>query len=136
MKEFIPYLVNGFVEWCVDNNNKAHIVLNGADTDPAFSDLQRHVSQGHIVLNITPSAVKYFSITDEGISLECRIEGRVRHFQLPLTRLVGLQCFSIKANRVTHTVPLNVRPENLVNPQPEPEPPKPKKTRSHLSVVK
>lgn len=136
MKEFVPYLVNAFIEWCADNNNKSLVILNGADTDPTFSDLQHHVSQGLIVLNITPSAVKYFSITDEGISFECRIEGRVRLFQLPLTRLVGLQCFSNKENCVTHSVPLNIRPENLVNPQPEPEPPKPKKTRSHLSVVK
>lgn len=134
MSDFVPYLVNAFVDWCCDNNNKTFVVLLAEEDDPQFKGLENHIVDGALVLNISPVAVKYFTINDDGISFECRIDGRVRHFSLALHRILCLQCFDPRLNRVLYSLPLSIKPGQRYDP--DPDPPKPKKNKGHLKVVK
>ena len=62
-----PYLLRAIYEWLVDNNCTPHIIVFARADNVSVP--QQHVDkEGQIILNVSPTAVKDFFITNEGIS--------------------------------------------------------------------
>lgn len=69
-----PYLVRALYEWIVDNDCTPHILVNaefaGVKVPPGYA------SDGQIVLNVSPSAVRHLHMDNEAVSFEGRFGGR------------------------------------------------------------
>ena len=68
-----PYLVRALYEWIVDNDCTPHLLVN---TDhPGVQVPDGFASDGQIVLNVTPSAVRQLEMDNQAISFEGRFGG-------------------------------------------------------------
>lgn len=68
-----PYLVRALYEWIVDNDCTPHMLVNAEY--PAVQVPQGFASDGQIVLNISPSAVRNLHMDNEAVSFEGRFSG-------------------------------------------------------------
>ena len=73
-----PYLVRALYEWIVDNDCTPHMLVNAEF--PAVQVPQGFASDGQIVLNISPSAVRNLHMDNDAVSFEGRFSG-VAHLQ-------------------------------------------------------
>ncbi|MSR13092.1 MAG: ClpXP protease specificity-enhancing factor [Gammaproteobacteria bacterium] len=77
-----PYFLRAVYEWIIDNNCTPHALVDtslGSCTVP-----QQFVKDGVIVLNISPSAVRDFSITSEYVSFGARFSGVAQEVFVPV----------------------------------------------------
>lgn len=65
-----PYLLRALYEWIVDNQCTPHLLVNSdypqVRVPPGFA------SDGQIVLNVSPSAVRYLEMDNQAVSFEGR----------------------------------------------------------------
>lgn len=88
MKSSRPYLVRALYEWIVDNNCTPHILVNaeyaGVRVPPGFAQ------DGQIVLNVSPSAVRYLQMDNEAVSFEGRFGGVAHSLYVPIPALMAI----------------------------------------------
>lgn len=76
-----PYLVRALYEWIVDNDCTPHILVNaefaGVKVPPGYA------SDGQIVLNVSPSAVRHLHMDNEAVSFEGRFGGVAQSLYIP-----------------------------------------------------
>ncbi|TKA91230.1 hypothetical protein FAZ79_01455 [Guyparkeria sp. SB14A] len=77
-----PYLVPAFYDWILDQGHVPHLVVN-ADAPEVMVPTQ-FVEDGHIQLNISPSAVRDFHMDRVGISFEARFGGQPERVFVPM----------------------------------------------------
>jgi len=83
-----PYLVRSLYEWIVDNDCTPHMLVN-ADY-PAVQVPQGFASDGQIVLNISPSAVRNLHMDNEAVSFEGRFSGVAHTLYVPVAAILGI----------------------------------------------
>ncbi|MGY2290468.1 ClpXP protease specificity-enhancing factor [Pseudomonas sp. SDO528_S397] len=83
-----PYLLRAFYEWIVDNDCTPHMVVNSEF--PAVQVPQGFASDGQIVLNISPSAVRNLQMKNEAVSFEGRFGGVPHSLFVPLGAVLGI----------------------------------------------
>lgn len=83
-----PYLLRAFYEWIVDNDCTPHMVVNSEF--PAVQVPQGFASDGQIVLNISPSAVRNLQMKNEAVSFEGRFGGVPHSLFVPLGAILGI----------------------------------------------
>ncbi|SFC20592.1 stringent starvation protein B [Pseudomonas citronellolis] len=76
-----PYLVRALYEWIVDNGCTPHILVNaeypGVRVPPGYA------SDGQIVLNVSPTAVRHLQMDNEAVSFEGRFGGVAQSLYIP-----------------------------------------------------
>ncbi|MDF3934383.1 ClpXP protease specificity-enhancing factor [Pseudomonas citronellolis] len=76
-----PYLVRALYEWIVDNGCTPHILVNaefpGVRVPPGYA------SDGQIVLNVSPTAVRHLQMDNEAVSFEGRFGGVAQNLYIP-----------------------------------------------------
>jgi len=76
-----PYLVRALYEWIVDNGCTPHILVNaeypGVKVPPGYA------SDGQIVLNVSPTAVRHLQMDNEAVSFEGRFGGVAQSLYIP-----------------------------------------------------
>ncbi|MFI9654187.1 ClpXP protease specificity-enhancing factor [Guyparkeria sp. GHLCS8-2] len=77
-----PYLVPAFYDWILDQGHTPHLVVD-ADAEEVMVPTQ-FVEDGHIQLNISPSAVRDFHMDRAGISFEARFGGQPERVFVPM----------------------------------------------------
>jgi len=77
-----PYLVPAFYDWILDQGHTPHLVVD-ADAEEVMVPTQ-FVEDGHIQLNISPSAVRDFHMDRVGISFEARFGGQPERVFVPM----------------------------------------------------
>lgn len=77
-----PYLVPAFYDWILDQGHAPHLVVD-ADAEEVMVPTQ-FVEDGHIQLNISPSAVRDFHMDRVGISFEARFGGQPERVFVPM----------------------------------------------------
>jgi len=77
-----PYLVPAFYDWIVDQGHVPHLVVN-ADAEGVMVPAT-FVEDGHIQLNVGPSAVRDFHMDRSGISFEARFAGKPERIYVPM----------------------------------------------------
>lgn len=113
-----PYIVRALYEWIVDNDFTPHIVVDAFA--PGTSVPQQHVNaDGHIVLNISPSAVAALDLSKSAVTFSARFGGVPTDIYVPAHAILGIYARENGQGQM-------FEPE----PSPDPDPskaPKPKK---------
>lgn len=83
-----PYLVRALYEWIVDNDCTPHLLVNvdypGVQVPAGFA------SDGQIVLNVAPSAVRHLQMDNEAISFEGRFGGVAHSLNVPSAAVMAI----------------------------------------------
>ncbi len=83
-----PYLLRALNEWILDNNLTPHIVVDASGEDVIVP--RQYVEADKIVLNISPSAVTGFNISNEFISFSARFSGKAMEIFVPVSSVLAL----------------------------------------------
>lgn len=84
-----PYLVRALYEWIVDNEVTPHILVDAHY--PETHVPQQHVNKdGHIILNISPSALRDFYMGPDSIAFNARFGGVPFDLFIPYGAVLGI----------------------------------------------
>lgn len=125
-----PYLIRAFYDWIVDNNLTPYIAVNAAY--PGTQVPVEHVKQGHIVLNISPTATRGLLLENDRVVFSARFSGRTE--QIFVSPHAILEIFAKENGRG-----IVFAMEEGVPPPPEPTPagtPGAIKSKPSLKLVK
>ncbi|WP_394234619.1 ClpXP protease specificity-enhancing factor [Pseudomonas anguilliseptica] len=88
MKSSRPYLVRALYEWIVDNDCTPHLLVNaefaGVQVPAGFA------SDGQIVLNVSPTAVRHLHMDNEAVSFEGRFAGVPQSLYIPVAAVLAI----------------------------------------------
>ena len=134
-----PYLVRALYEWIVDNDCTPHMLVNAEY--PAVQVPQGFASDGQIVLNISPNAVRSLHMDNDAVSFEGRFSGVAHSLFVPVGAILGIYARENGQGMVFELEPPLMDSDELddegVEPDDDgpPEPPRPS-GRPSLKVVK
>ncbi|WP_296254095.1 ClpXP protease specificity-enhancing factor [Pseudomonas sp. UBA4194] len=83
-----PYLVRALYEWIVDNDCTPHMLVNAEY--PSVQVPQGFASDGQIVLNISPSAVRNLHMDNDAVSFDGRFGGVSHTLFVPSGAILGI----------------------------------------------
>ncbi|WP_459207919.1 ClpXP protease specificity-enhancing factor [Pseudomonas sp. MLB6B] len=83
-----PYLVKALYEWIVDNDCTPHMLVNAEYPQVQVPD--GFASDGQIVLNISPSAVRSLHMDNQAVSFEGRFGGVPHSLYVPTGAILGI----------------------------------------------
>ncbi len=132
-----PYLVRALYEWIVDNDCTPHLLVNaefaGVQVPPGFA------SDGQIVLNVSPGAVRHLHMDNEAVSFEGRFGGVAHSLYVPAAAVLAIYARENGQGMVFDLEPPVPDEEEDEGPgdqgPPDGEPPRPS-GRPSLKVVK
>lgn len=132
-----PYLIRALYEWIVDNDCTPHFLV---DADyPQVKVPAGFASDGQIVLNASPSAVRHLHMDNQAVSFEGRFGGVPHSLYLPIGAILAIYARENGQGMVFEAEPLRDEQvhaqDNESALEPEPEPPRPA-GRPSLKVVK
>lgn len=83
-----PYLVRALYEWIVDNECTPHLLVN---TDyPGVQVPDGFASDGQIVLNVAPGAVRHLQMDNQSIRFEGRFGGVPHSLHVPSAAVMAI----------------------------------------------
>ncbi|MBK4991423.1 ClpXP protease specificity-enhancing factor [Pseudomonas sp. S60] len=83
-----PYLVRALYEWIVDNDCTPHMLVNAEYPKVQVPD--GFATDGQIVLNISPSAVRSLHMDNDAVSFEGRFGGVPHSLFVPIAAVLGI----------------------------------------------
>jgi len=83
-----PYLLRALYEWIVDNDCTPHLLVNAEM--PNVQVPAGYVSEGQIVLNVSPSAVRHLNMDNQGVSFEGRFGGVAHSLYVPVEAVMAI----------------------------------------------
>ena len=83
-----PYVVRAIYDWIVDNNCTPHVLID-AQSEGVMVPLD-YVTEGQIVLNISPTAVVSLNLGNDAIAFSGRFGGVPMDVFLPLESVLGI----------------------------------------------
>lgn len=137
MKSSRPYLVRALYEWIVDNDCTPHLLVNaefaGVQVPAGFA------SDGQIVLNVSPTAVRHLHMDNEAVSFEGRFAGVPQSLYIPAAAVLAIYARENGQGMVFDAESSMLDAEEIEGPDeqnpPDDEPPRPS-GRPSLKVVK
>ena len=83
-----PYVVRAIYDWIVDNNCTPHVLIDAASDGVVVPE--DYVTEGQIVLNISPTAVVGLHLGNDAVSFSGRFGGVPLDVFLPLDSILGI----------------------------------------------
>ena len=80
-----PYILRGLVDWIIGEGFSPHIIID--TTAEGLIIPENHGKNSQITLNISPTAVKSFSIFDNYISFHARFSGVSEAVKVPINSI-------------------------------------------------
>ena len=124
MKSSRPYIIRAIYQWIVDNDCTPHLLVD-VETD-GVDVPQAYVSDGQIVLNISPTAVVGLDMGNECVAFNGRFGGVATDIIVPIKAILGIYARENGQGMVFDTTE---------EPDIPPDPP-PDRVRPSLKVVK
>ena len=132
-----PYLVRALYEWIVDNDCTPHMLVNSEF--PAVQVPEGFSSDGQIVLNVSPSAVRSLHMDNNVVKFEGRFGGVPHTLFVPIGAILGIYARENGQGMVFEVESSLAEDEEPEGPDdqgpPDDEPPRPS-GRPSLKVVK
>ncbi len=132
-----PYLIRALYEWIVDNDCTPHMLVNAEY--PSVQIPQGFASDGQIVLNVSPSAVRHLHMDNDAVSFEGRFGGVPHTLFVPIGAILGIYARENGQGMVFDLESPLEGDEGVESgddlPPPDSEPPRPS-GRPSLKVVK
>ncbi len=88
MRSSTPYLLRALNEWILDNDCTPHVIVDVSRADVSVPP--HAISDGKVVLNIDPEAVRDLVIDDDGVSFVARFGGVSQAVWLPVPSIEGI----------------------------------------------
>lgn len=139
-----PYLIRAIYEWIVDNNCTPHLLV-----DVEYPNVRvppGYASDGQLVLNASPNAVRHLQMSNEVVSFEARFGGTPFSLYLPIPAILAIYARENGQGMVFELEPtpgeesmvaeLDEELDGDPDPTPDPQPPRPSGGRPSLKVVK
>ena len=82
------YLLRALHQWILDNDSTPHMVVDATLNNVMVPE--RFISDGQIVLNISPSAVEGLSLGDEAVEFNARFGGVPMHVYVPIMAVMAV----------------------------------------------
>lgn len=82
------YLLRAYYDWIVDNSLTPYIVAQA--NYPGAQIPMQYAEDGRIVLNVSPTAVRNFSATNELVQFQARFSGVVKQVIVPTPGVLGI----------------------------------------------
>lgn len=82
------YLLRALHEWILDNDATPHIVVDATIDDVMVPE--RFISDGQIVLNISPTAVQGLNLGDDAVEFNARFGGVPMHVYVPIFAVMAV----------------------------------------------
>ena len=124
-----PYVVRAIYDWIVDNNCTPHVLID-AQSEGVIVPID-YVTEGQIVLNISPTAVVSLNLGNDAIVFSGRFGGVPMDVLLPLDSVLGIYARENGQGMVF---------DGPMEPDPDPEPPyigdSPSTERGHRPALK
>ena len=83
-----PYLLRAMHQWILDNHCSPYVIVRttviGVQVPPG------HAENGRIVLNVSPTAIRNLSITNEQLEFDGRFGGRSFHVSAPIDAVMAV----------------------------------------------
>ena len=83
-----PYVVRAIYDWIVDNNCTPHVLIDAAADGVVVPE--DYVTDGQIVLNVSPTAVVSLHLGNNAVSFSGRFGGVPLDVFLPLDSILGI----------------------------------------------
>ena len=84
-----PYLIRAMYEWIVDNDFTPHVIVNAKAVGVEVP--QQYVNKdGHIVLNIAPTAVVSLDLGNKAVAFNARFGGIPTDVYVPCRAVLGV----------------------------------------------
>ena len=83
-----PYFLRALHQWIVDNALTPHLVIDA--TVPGTTVPTQYVSDGKIVLNVSPNAVVSLTIANDWVQFSARFSGVTHHIRLPMRAITAI----------------------------------------------
>lgn len=128
-----PYLIRALYEWIVDNDCTPHLLVS--TEHEAVQVPAGFASDGQIVLNVSPSAVRHLHMDNEAISFEGRFGGVAHSLYVPSIAVLAIYARENGQGMVFDLEPPAPVEEGDEQGPPDDEPPRPS-GRPSLKVVK
>jgi len=135
-----PYLLRAMYEWIVDSGRTPHAIVDA--TREGVQVPVQHVSDGRIVLNLSPTATQALLIGADLLEFNARFGGVSHYVRVPLTAVQGIFARETGEGMVfeEELVPTDPPPESPSSGSdhrlPATGPAAPKAKRPSLKVVK
>ena len=139
-----PYLIRAIYEWIVDNNCTPHLLV-----DVEYPNVRvppGYASDGQLVLNASPNAVRHLQMSNEAVSFEARFGGTPFSLYLPIPAILAIYArengqgmvFELEPTPGEESMVAELDEELDGDPDhtPDPQPPRPSGGRPSLKVVK
>lgn len=123
-----PYLLRALYDWIVDSDLTPYLLVS-VDSD-AVRVPTEYVSEGKIVLNVSPTAVQDLDLGLDTINFSGRFSGRPFPIEIPLPSVQA-----IYAKESGEGMMFEPEYPDQASPEP-PEPPESTPPSGHLKVVK
>lgn len=78
-----PYLIRAIYDWLVDNELTPYIVVDVKEGDHRIQVPEEHISNGRIILNISPKACRGLHLENDRIIFSARFSGEVKQLFVP-----------------------------------------------------
>ena len=83
-----PYLLRALYDWMVDSDLTPYLLVNARADDVVVP--QEFVSDGKIVLNVAPHAVRGLAMDEGALTCSCRFGGRPYEVYLPMASIEAI----------------------------------------------
>lgn len=83
-----PYLLRGLYEWIVDNGLTPHLLVN-ADGQGVSAPVE-FAEAGRLVLNVSPTAVRDLSLSNEAVAFNARFGGTPQAVYVPVAEVLAI----------------------------------------------
>ena len=83
-----PYLVRGLHQWILDNDMTPYLLVDASGADVVVP--KDFVSDGKMVLNISPMAVRDLVLGDDAVRLHARFGGRSCEIHIPMSAVLAI----------------------------------------------
>ena len=83
-----PYIVRAIYDWIVDNNCTPHVLIDAVADGVCVPE--DYITEGQIVLNISPTAVVSLHMGNDAVSFSGRFSGEPLDVLLPVESILGI----------------------------------------------
>lgn len=83
-----PYLIRALLDWIEDNGHTPYLVVDCAL--PEVNVPSEYATDGKLVLNVAPTAVRNLEVGNSEIHVDCRFRGRPVHIGVPTHSVVAV----------------------------------------------
>jgi stringent starvation protein B len=83
-----PYLIRAIYEWLLDNNQTPYLLIN-AEHD-GVSVPRQFIHEGQIILNVSPTATRGLTMSNENIVFSARFGGKLMDVYVPISATLSI----------------------------------------------